>query len=240
MSSSVKLQAALFALSLLLAVVALLLFWQFLRNQTAVADADNARFQTYQVADGFRQTSDDLTRMARLYSVTGDPIYRDYFLEILDIRNGAAPRPAEYFRVYWDFVVDGGQRPRAGARAVSFDDLARQAGFTDAEFALLRQSEENSNLLAELEAQALQAQTPAELEQARQTLHGPEYHREKARIMQPLDSLLSATAARATATQDKRRSAGQTLTISIMLLLALSGLLSAAGLVVVVKSRVQG
>ena len=168
--------------------------------------------------------------------------WRDYFLEILDIRNGAAPRPAEYFRVYWDFVVDGGQRPRAGAQAVSFDDLARQAGFTDAEFALLRQSEENSNLLAELEAQALQAQTPAELEQARQTLHGPEYHREKARIMQPLDNLLSATADRATAdrataTLDKRRSAGQTLTLSIMILLALSGLLSAAGLVVAVKSR---
>ena len=166
--------------------------------------------------------------------------WRDYFLEILDIRNGAAPRPAEYFRVYWDFVVDGGQRPRAGAQAVSFDDLARQAGFTDAEFTLLRQSEENSNLLAELEARALQAQTPAELEQARQTLHGPEYHREKARIMQPLDNLLSATADRANQTQDKRRSAGQTLTLSIMILLALSGLLSAAGLVVAVKSRGQG
>ena len=170
----------------------------------------------------------DLERMHR-------PGWRDYFLEILDIRNGAPPRPAEYFRVYWDFVVDGGQRPRAGAQAVSFDDLARQAGFTDAEFALLRQSEENSNLLAELEAQTRQAQTPAELEQARQTLHGPEYHREKARIMQPLDNLLSATA-----TLDKRRSAGQTLTLSIMLLLALSGLLSAAGLVVAVKSRGQG
>lgn len=236
MPPTLKIQAALFALSFLLAIAAIILFWQFLRNETAIAAADQARLQTYQVADGIRQTSDDLTRMARLYAVTGDPVYRDYFQEIRDIRSGAAPRPDGYFRVYWDFVIDTGQRPRYATHAVPLDDLARQAGFTDREFALLRQSEENSTRLAELEQQALQAQTPAQLEQARQTLHGSEYHREKARLMQPIDYLLAAGETRADQALTTRRSARQTMTPILILLLTLSALLAAGGLVIAVVS----
>jgi len=235
MSNGIKLQAALFAAALLLAVAALLLFWQFLRNETAITAAENSRFQTYQIADGLRHTSDDLTRMARLYAVTGEARYQDYFQEILDIRSGDAPRPDQYFRVYWDFVVDSGQRPRTAHRALPLDELARQAGFTEREFKLLRQSEDNSNLLAQLEQQALQAQTPAELEQARQILHGPQYHAEKARIMTPLNHLLAAADNRASQTLNTRLSARQTYSIVILLLLALSGLLSAAGLVAAIK-----
>lgn len=239
MSPSLKLQAVLFAVSIILAAAAFILVWQLLRNSNGIARIQEERFQAYQVADGLRQSSDDLTRMARLYAVTGDTRYRDYFQEIIDIRDGAAPRPDGYFRIYWDFVLDTGQRPRTAHNAVSLDQLAQDAGFTTREFALLRQSEDNSNRLAELEQQALTAQTPAQLEQARQTLHGPEYHQEKARIMQPLDYLLTAAAARADQTLNTRYSLRNTLTIIALLLLLLSGLLAAAGLMLALKTRQQ-
>ena len=64
------------------------------------------RYSAQQLADSLRQTSDDLTRMVRLYAMTGDPVYRDYFDEILAIRNGDAPRPVNYFNIpYWDVVL---------------------------------------------------------------------------------------------------------------------------------------
>ena len=80
-------------------------------------------------ADGLRQTSDDLTRMIRLYAVTGDPLYSEYFHEILAIRNGESPRPAKYFEIpYWDIVLDTGVRAVEYGDAVPVRELARGAG----------------------------------------------------------------------------------------------------------------
>ena len=57
-------------------------------------------------------TSDDLTRMARLNAISGDPIYREYFDEVLAIRNGDMPRPEPYHEIpWWDIVLATGERP---------------------------------------------------------------------------------------------------------------------------------
>ncbi|PXA03576.1 hypothetical protein DDZ13_11385 [Coraliomargarita sinensis] len=53
----------------------------------------------------FRQTSDDLTKFARMYVETGDDRFRCYFNKILEIRNGELPRPEHYDRAYWDLVL---------------------------------------------------------------------------------------------------------------------------------------
>ena len=60
------------------------------QNQNHLAAAEARRYASYQLVDELRQSSDDLTRMARTYVVTGDPIYEEYFRQILAIRNGEA------------------------------------------------------------------------------------------------------------------------------------------------------
>ena len=57
------------------------------------------------LADQLRQSSDDLTRMVRTYAATGDSRFEDHFYTILAIRDGEAPRPVQYDRIYWDFKV---------------------------------------------------------------------------------------------------------------------------------------
>ncbi|VEF25564.1 Uncharacterised protein [Shewanella baltica] len=42
-------------------------------------DAASIRYQSYQVADELRQSSDDLTRLARTYAVTGDEKYENVY-----------------------------------------------------------------------------------------------------------------------------------------------------------------
>ncbi|HNJ51489.1 MAG TPA: methyl-accepting chemotaxis protein, partial [Accumulibacter sp.] len=53
-----------------------------------VRRADESRYHSYLLADELRQSSDDLTRLARTFVVTGDARYEQQYLDILAIRNG--------------------------------------------------------------------------------------------------------------------------------------------------------
>ncbi len=57
-----------------------------------VDQANERRLQSLLLANELRQSSDDLTRMARTFVVTGDPSYQQHYQDILDIRNGKTRR----------------------------------------------------------------------------------------------------------------------------------------------------
>lgn len=173
-------------------------------------EVQRAQYQSYLLADELRQSSDDLTRLARTYVVTGDAKYEAEYLDILAIRNGEKERPAGYHRIYWDFHAAG--RPVAAGSGVTraLTDLMRDAGFTDDEFALLKQAQANSDGLVALEVQAMNAvkgvfadaqgnytvQKAPDMALARDLLHSPTYHGYKADIMMPVNQFLTAMEAR--------------------------------------------
>lgn len=95
------------------------------------------RATSLQLAQELRFSSDELTRLARLYAVTGNPRYEQEFWAVLAVRNGKSARP------------DG--------RTVPLRDLMAQAGFTDSEFELLKQAEDLSNTLVRTEDVAMHA-----------------------------------------------------------------------------------
>ena len=61
---------------------------RMLTNQKRISAAEERRYQSRLLADELRQSSDDLTRLARTYVVTADKRYEDQYWEVLDIRNG--------------------------------------------------------------------------------------------------------------------------------------------------------
>src|SRR5271154_6536791 len=61
--------------------------------QSACVAAEHLRFDSFRLASRLKHSSDELTRMARIYVQTGDPKYEGYFNDILDIRNGKRTRP---------------------------------------------------------------------------------------------------------------------------------------------------
>lgn len=106
-------------------------------------EAARRRHASYLLADELRQSSDDLTRLARTYVVSGgDPRWEQQYLEILDIRNGLKPRPRAYERIYWDFrAVDADVPP--GGEAIALLDLMKREGFSDQELAKLAEAKAN-------------------------------------------------------------------------------------------------
>jgi signal transduction histidine kinase/CheY-like chemotaxis protein len=215
------------------------------QNQRALAASEQRHYESYKLADQLRQSSDDLTRMARTYVVTGDPRYEDYFRRILAIRNGEAPRPENYGGVYWDLQTATGEEPAPDGRPIALQELMRQLRFGEAEFAKLREAQANSDALVALEDRAMAAakglypdtegnytvRGEPDLELARQLMHGDAYHRAKAEIMRPIDDFLALVEARTAqelnAHRDRRRRLALTALILTGLAIGLVALASA-------------
>src|SRR5262249_37580222 len=203
---------------------------QAVRAEGDIARAEVRRYQSFKLADELRQSSDDLTRMARLYVVTGDSRYKAYFEQILAIRDGKAARPLDYGNVYWDFVVAWGKPPRRDEGAVPLEQLMRNAGFTDDELALLQQAQHRSDALVALESQAMHAVQgrfldarghftvvgPPDMDMARRLMHGSEYHRAKAEIMGPIADFLTRVESRTEAEVMELRRRGERLQLVVI------------------------
>lgn len=169
-------------------------FGVYVYTEKEIDRANEQRQISYQLADQLRQSSDDLTSMARAYVVTANPGYKKYFQNILDIRNGKMLRPKGYFSAYWDMVLANKQPPpEEGENGVALLDLMRQAGFTAEEFGKLAEAQTYSDDLTKLEYAAMKLVESADKdreanrEQARQMLHGERYLEAKARIMSSIN-----------------------------------------------------
>jgi len=223
---------AFFAITVVLAALTMLALLRVSSKEAETKQAADSRYQSYLLADELRQSSDDLTRLARTYVVTGEAGYEQQYMDILAIRNGQKPRPRNYERIYWDFVAAGAPVPPSSGQAIALSELMKRAGFTGQEFAKLKEAEANSNELVRTEVIAMNAvkgrfddgkggftrEGPPDPEMARRIMHDKAYHQNKARIMQPvneflalLDERTSAEVAAARAAFDKAQLLAQAL-----------------------------
>lgn len=99
-------------------------FIVYVRAEKRIDAANEVRVQSLALSEELRRSSDDLTRMVRIYETTGQPIFKQHCQEILDIRDGKAPRPVDYQNTYWDLVTPDNERPRPMGRGHSLLDAA--------------------------------------------------------------------------------------------------------------------
>ncbi len=212
--------ALLAALTLLLCLV-LLSVISLKSASDEVARSADLRYRSYLLADELRQSSDDLTRLARTYAVTGDAKYEKQYFDILDIRNGKKPRPEHYERIYWDFVAAGIDKPKPDGATASLQALMKEAGFSEQEFAKLKEAQNNSDALVKNETIAMNAvkglfddgtgqftkKGDPDLELARKLTHDENYHKYKAQIMKPVDEFLELLDKRTSAAAEQAKQA---------------------------------
>ncbi len=174
----------------LLVVLAALVtaFTLYARKELRVDAINVQREQSLTLMDELRQSSQDLTKLARSYAATGKSHYRRYFEEVLAIRDGLQPRPERYDGVYWDLVLADGSRPRPfSAERTPLLERMRKAGFTASELYLLQDSKRRSDSLTKMEYEAMELAADGKLEQSDSALFGDRYDRAKRDIMQSID-----------------------------------------------------
>lgn len=169
----------------------LLAFSVYVHYEKEIDRANAQRHQSLLLADQLRQSSDDLTRMARSFVVTGDPIFKSYYQEILDISDGRHQRPEGYLYPYWDLVLGQVLVHRSNnGPGTPLLEMIRQAGFSEAELAKLVLAKANSDALTSVEIEAMrlveQGGTQAQRNYAIQSLHDSRYHLAKAAIIAPI------------------------------------------------------
>ena len=191
-----------FWLSVVMLTVFLSTFILHYLADTRIENAQERRHIALLLADELRQTSDDLTRMARTYVVTANPIYKEHYREIVDIRNGKRPRPRDSANVYWDLVMTDDRRPRGMTAALPLLDLMRQNGFSKEEISILKRAKSASDRLTKTEYDAMSLVAPNEThrsprrQRATMMLHDETYHEAKASVMGPIAEFNRLTDAR--------------------------------------------
>ncbi len=177
-------------------ILFLISFNIYVYSEKRIDHINEIRLTSFLLADELRHSSDDLTRMVRTYVATGNPLYKEHYQEILDIRNGKKPRPLYYQNIYWDLVGLDDKRPRPSNNlSISLIEMMTQAGFTHDEFAKLTEAKNNSDTLTQTEFAAMeliqskgsQSQMALQKQKALELLHDETYHHAKASIMHPID-----------------------------------------------------
>lgn len=185
-------------------VALLVLALLMIENSQIMVEAEEIRYNSYLRADELRQSSDDLTRLARTYTVTGDPAYEEQYWQVLAIRNGEQPRPELYERIYWDLMAIG-DKPRPDGKAIALQTMMQELGFTEEEFGKLDTAQKKSDGLVAMETKAMNAvkglfeaadgsftrRAEPDLELAHSLMHSRQYHQHKADIMQPVDEFFA-------------------------------------------------
>lgn len=171
-----------------------------------IAVKERHRFNSSLLAKELFQSSEDLTRMARSYVVTGNPEYKDYFLTILAIRNGQIPRPYDNPSTYWYLEGINKQPDSKQGQAIALLKLLKNEGITHDELHLLQQSLQHSDQLVQIEQRAFAAvegrhdngqgeyilHGEPDFELAIKLLWGDEYNNKKTKIMLPLKQFMTS------------------------------------------------
>ena len=164
----------------------------YINAEKKIDSANELRFKTRQLTDELRQSSDALTSMARSYVVTGNPLFKQRYLDIIDIRDGKKPRTEKGQEIYWDLALDKQPVPYNNKK-ISLLALMRLAGFTKDELSKLEQSKARSDDLTKLEFAAMQLSESSNSVNNRliasKMLQDIAYHQLKAKIMRPIAEL---------------------------------------------------
>ena len=121
----------------------------YIQAERRIEIGNERRLEAVRLADELGDSSDNTTRMARTYVATGDPSFRDAYMEVLAVRDGAKPRRGAAAAVYWELGLPG------AAGAVPLVELMRKAGVTDEELETFERADAGADALGLVEQKAM-------------------------------------------------------------------------------------
>jgi signal transduction histidine kinase/CheY-like chemotaxis protein len=175
-----------------------------------VVSAQEHRQKATRLTQTLRQEIEYLSKLVRAYTSTAETRYLIYYYDILAIRQGEKPAPANFNPdTYWDQVVAGEiqhKLPEDGPR-VSLSERMTSLGFSREEFQVLDAVLAATEAMKQIEQVAFAATQglydpdtkdfvsdgKPQTEFASHLVHGTEYNRLKAALSLTVDKLVSLT-----------------------------------------------
>ena len=162
---------------------------------------DEYKYKSSNFALEMKHASDDLRRMALLFTATGDSKYEDYFRTIVAIRAGKQAHPKKVTFSYWDHIIAGSSAPESDGELYSIEDKMVELGLSEDEDKRIEDVKKNSALLINIENIAINAvkgrfqnadgefviEGPPDSNLARKLLTGHEYLLIKSKTMSDID-----------------------------------------------------
>jgi len=200
-----KLFIMLFVFNTISLFLVALIISRYQDSTDTLENAYNMQYKSLILADELRQSSDDLTRMARTYVITGNSLFEEQYKTVLDIRNGEKQRPQRYNGIFWDFYTLNKKEVLDGKK-IPLRELMIEANFPEEELSLLFISQNESDDLTKLEHKAMNAIKgifqdkdgtfsiigKPDFKLARDLIYSKQYHEAKMRIMKPIDDFYKA------------------------------------------------
>jgi len=185
---NIKLKTFLIIIATLILTIMFLVLIEIYRLYQVTTDLaviEHERYEMTLKADELRQSSDDLTRMARTYVITKDVKFKNIYYKILAIRNGKAQRPKFYEGIYWNLSKNNREKYHPLQDPKALDKEMSQLPYSSFEIEELKKAKDNSDELAKLEIQAFKNLSI-------DILYSPKYYMAKEKIMLPIDHFLSS------------------------------------------------
>ncbi len=207
------------------------------QSYNAVVSAQEHRQSALRLASELQQETEQLARLVRAYTTTGESRYLLYYYDILAVREGEKAPPVQADpSSYWDDVIAGRVRhvlPADGVRR-SVGELMKSQGFSDSELnalehvlgatAAMNQVEQKAFAatqgLYNPEKQEFVSDGPARLDYAAALVHSAEYNELKADLSRAVGKLVQMTDQR---TRAEVTASGQALERWILLSLVSMG-----------------
>ncbi|MCF8474312.1 MAG: hypothetical protein K9G26_06395 [Emcibacter sp.] len=127
-----------------------------INNKIQSSKATSELYQVRQSSERLRQTSEDLTKMARAYVATNDPTYKKNYLNVLAIRNDEVPRSYQYNDPYWNFITAREQNTSLTEKGISQIKFFNNKNMTKEEHNILKLIRQRSDKLIVLEEKAFE------------------------------------------------------------------------------------
>ena len=176
-----------------------------LKAEGDIAHIEARKDKSFKLALELEQSTEDLTRFARTFVVTGDPQYENYFITVLAIRDGKRAHPRAYSRYYWDHVAAGVITLDADGETYSIENKMLELGISPDEQNKLAEAKKESDDLIDIANVAMNAarglykdpdgfftvEGKPDLKMARTLLHGETYSKVKSKIMKPIDEFFT-------------------------------------------------
>ena len=165
--------------------------------------AYESRYKSFLLANELRQTAEYLTRYARGYVVTADPLEQERYQAVVAVFLGQRKRPDHYERITWDLFELPRQYDSSG-RTVALIDLMREAGFTKEELDKIGEAKKVGDEMIAIEHVAFNAVKglfddgagrftvvgPPNPAMAQELLFEGKYNQDRAAMLKPLTQFL--------------------------------------------------